>query len=67
MNTTLDMFFNIDGDDKRLKLGISQIEYSIVNNKPIIHIFGRTKDGKLRKIDVSGFRPYFYIPKDQIS
>lgn len=65
MNTTLDMFFDLNEDEDHIKLGISQIEYSVVDYKPIIHIFGRTKDGELRRIDVSGFRPYFYIPKNQ--
>ena len=65
MNTTLDMFFDLIEDDARIKLGVSQIEYSVLDNEPIIHIFGRTKDGVLRKIDVHGFRPYFYIPKEK--
>ena len=50
MNTTLDMFFDLDEDEDHIKLGISQIEYSVVDYKPIIHIFGRTKDGELRRI-----------------
>ncbi len=32
---------------------------------PVIHIFGRDVKGKAVRLDVTGFRPYFYIPADQ--
>ncbi len=50
---------------EELTLAINQIEYTSALDGTIIHIFGRTKDGTARHIEVSGFRPYFYIQEDQ--
>jgi DNA polymerase, archaea type len=47
------------------QISINQIESSNVSNGTLLHIFGRDKDGNLHKIDVSGYRPYFYAPLDQ--
>ena len=60
MNTTctLDNFSGI-------RLAINQVEYSRAPDGPIIHIFGRNAQGKAVRLDVTGFRPYFYIPADQ--
>ena len=60
MNTTctLDNFSGI-------RLAINQVEYSRAPDGPIIHIFGRNTQGKAVRLDVTGFRPYFYIPADQ--
>ncbi|MFC1768988.1 DNA-directed DNA polymerase [Nanoarchaeota archaeon] len=39
--------------------------YKIVEEKPIIYLYGRTSDGKQICITDDSFRPYFYIiPKD---
>ena len=43
-------------------LAINQVEYSNSPNGPVIHIFGRGADRKAARIDVTGFRPYFYVP-----
>jgi DNA polymerase I len=43
------------------KLAISQVEYSSIPGCPVIHIFGRDANGVPDRIDVTGFRPYFYI------
>ncbi|MDY6958639.1 MAG: DNA-directed DNA polymerase [Halobacteriota archaeon] len=64
LNTTLDMFFGDKVDDGKIKLGVLQVEYSVIEDEPVIHVFGRTEDGVLRRIDVHGFRPYFYTPKE---
>jgi DNA polymerase, archaea type len=48
-----------------IRVAINQVEYSRTSEGPIIHIFGRDIQGKSIKIDVTGFRPYFYIPADQ--
>jgi DNA polymerase I len=48
-----------------VRIAINQVEYSWTLNGPVIHIFGRDIQGKPIKIDVTGFRPYFYIPSDQ--
>ena len=55
---TLDYFSGIH-------LAINQVEYSRAPDGPIIHIFGRNAQGKAVRLDVTGFRPYFYIPADQ--
>jgi DNA polymerase elongation subunit (family B) len=46
-------------------ININQVEYTNVQNGAIIHIFGRDSAGKLHKIDVTGFKPYFYAPLTQ--
>jgi DNA polymerase I len=48
-----------------MNLAICQVEYSNTPQGPVIHIFGRDAKGKAARIDVTGFRPYFYIPADQ--
>ena len=48
-----------------LRIAINQVEYSRTPDGPVIHIFGRDIQGKSIKIDVTGFRPYFYVPADQ--
>ena len=55
---TLDQFSGIT-------LAINQVEYSNAPDGPIIHIFGRDATGNAVRLDVTGFRPYFYIPADQ--
>ncbi|MEI7857242.1 MAG: DNA-directed DNA polymerase [Methanomicrobiales archaeon] len=46
-------------------IAINQVEYSRAPDGPVIHIFGRNAEGKALRLDVIGFRPYFYIPADQ--
>ena len=48
-----------------IKIAINQVEYSRTSDGPVIHIFGRNVLGKSIKIDVTGFRPYFYAPAEQ--
>lgn len=48
-----------------LTISISQIEYTTVSKGAILHLFGRDKDGNAHKIDISGYRPYFYAPIKQ--
>lgn len=48
-----------------VRLAINQVEYSNSPDGPIIHIFGRDERGKAIRLDVTGFRPYFYVPADQ--
>ena len=59
--TTLDDF-------ERVRVGIHQVEYSTGTGFeiPVIHIFGRDLSGKAARVDVTGFRPYFYAPADQV-
>ena len=48
-----------------LTISINQIEYTTVSKGAILHLFGRDKDGNAHKIDISGYRPYFYAPIKQ--
>ena len=47
------------------EIDINQIEYSNGSDGPVIHVFGRSKDGAPHRLDVVGFHPYFYISKSQ--
>ncbi len=55
---TLDQFSGI-------KIAINQVEYSNAPDGPVIHIFGRDVSGRAVRLDVTGFKPYFYVPADQ--
>jgi DNA polymerase I len=48
-----------------VKIAINQVEYSNTPDGPVIHIFGRDIQGKAARLDVTGFRPYFYVPSEQ--
>jgi len=48
-----------------LKIAINQVEYSNTPDGPLIHIFGRDVHKKAIRLDVKGFRPYFYVPAEQ--
>jgi len=51
---------NTDPSGDTLRIAINQVEYSVGGETPIIHIFGRDTAGSAVRIDVTGFRPYFY-------
>jgi len=48
-----------------LQISINQIESTNVSNGNVLHIFGRDVDGNAHRIDVSGYRSYFYAPLKQ--
>ncbi len=52
-------------DFSGVKIAINQVEYSKAQGGPVIHVFGRDAQGAAIQIDVTGFRPYFYIPADE--
>ncbi len=56
-----------DGD---LELAVMQVDYTIAGygdeERPIMHVFGRTPDGSLEHIQIVGFQPYFYAPTDSL-
>ncbi|MCX6688654.1 MAG: DNA-directed DNA polymerase [Methanoregula sp.] len=54
-------------DTGNVNIAINQVEYSNSPDGPIIHIFGRDADGQACRIDVTGFKPYFYAPDDQVA
>ncbi|WP_339103979.1 DNA-directed DNA polymerase [Haloterrigena salinisoli] len=53
-----------------LELAVMQVDYTIAGygdeERPIMHVFGRTADGELEHVQVVGFRPYFYAPTDSL-
>jgi len=49
-------------DFRKARIGIHQVEYSVGAEIPVIHIFGRDASGRAVRVDVTGFRPYFYVP-----
>ncbi len=54
-----------DQSGKGLTIGINQVEYSNTPDGPIIHIFGRDETGSAYHLQVTGFKPYFYVPKKE--
>jgi DNA polymerase I len=48
-----------------IRIAINQVEYSNSPGGPVIHVFGRDTGGKAVRLDITGFRPYFYVPADQ--
>jgi DNA polymerase I len=54
------------GDNQGIEAGICQVEYSNTPAGPVIHIFGRRLTGEAVHLEVTGFRPYFYAPADQV-
>jgi DNA polymerase I len=46
-------------------IAINQVEYTISAGGPLIHIFGRDETGSAHHLQVTGFRPYFYVPELQ--
>ncbi len=49
------------------ELCLTQCEYSFNNNSPVIHLFGRDSSGASHRVDVVGFKPYFFIPANESS
>jgi len=47
------------------EIAVIQVEYSNAPGGPLIHIFGRDQDGAAVAVEVTGFRPYFYVPVDE--
>jgi len=47
-----------------------QVDYTIAGygdeERPIMHVFGRTPDGNLEHVQVVGFKPYFYAPTETL-
>ncbi|ELY61581.1 DNA polymerase domain-containing protein [Natronolimnohabitans innermongolicus] len=53
-----------------LELAVMQVDYTIAGygdeERPIMHVFGRTPDGELEHVQVVGFKPYFYAPTESL-
>jgi len=56
-----------DGD---IELAVTQVDYTIEGSqrdeRPIIHLFGRTRANEPEHVRVHEFRPYFYAPTDSL-
>ncbi|WIV67620.1 DNA polymerase domain-containing protein [Natrialbaceae archaeon AArc-T1-2] len=52
------------------ELAVMQVDYTIAgygdDERPIMHVFGRTTDDDLEHVQVVGFRPYFYAPTETL-
>jgi DNA polymerase I len=46
-------------------LCLTQCEYSFHDNKPVINLFGRDSNGVSHRVDVVGFKPYFFVPASE--
>ncbi|MGQ3412274.1 DNA-directed DNA polymerase [Natrinema sp. LN54] len=53
-----------------LELAVMQVDYTIAGygdeERPIMHVFGRTPEGELEHVQVVGFKPYFYAPTESL-
>ena len=52
-------------------IAVTKVDYTVDRDgdgphAPTVHVFGRTPEGALRRVDVEDFRPYFYAPEDQV-
>jgi DNA polymerase elongation subunit (family B) len=49
-----------------LELAVTQVDYTIEGSgddeRPVVHVFGRTAEDELEHVRVHEFRPYFYAP-----
>ncbi|HOV68352.1 MAG TPA: 3'-5' exonuclease, partial [Methanoregulaceae archaeon] len=52
-------------DGGPVECSITQVEYSTGPLGTTVHVFGRDRDRNPVHLQVSGFRPYFYVPEDQ--
>ncbi|TAJ44138.1 DNA-directed DNA polymerase [Methanofollis fontis] len=55
----------IPAEPEGIRIGINQVEYSVTGTGPVIHIFGRRPDGGAVHLQVTGFRPYLYVPAEE--
>ncbi|WP_323171214.1 DNA-directed DNA polymerase [Natrialba sp. PRR66] len=56
--------------DGELELAVMQVDYTIAGygdeERPIMHVFGRTTENELEHVQFVGFRPYFYAPTETL-
>jgi len=57
--------------DGELELAVTQVDYTLDGSgrdeRPVLHVFGRTVDGVAEHVRVHGFRPYFYAPTETLT
>ncbi|WP_330632678.1 DNA-directed DNA polymerase [Halocatena halophila] len=56
--------------DGQLEIAVTQVDYTIEGSgedeRPIVHVFGRTPTDRLEHVRVCEFRPYFYVPTETL-
>jgi DNA polymerase elongation subunit (family B) len=59
-----------NGEKEGEEIGVLKVNYTVESDEdgphPVVHVFGRTREGKGRHIRVTGFRPYFYAPNEEV-
>ena len=59
-----------EGDAEGEEVGVLKVNYTVETGDdgpyPVVHVFGRTREGEPRHVRVTGFRPYFYAPTDEV-
>ncbi|NHN58111.1 MULTISPECIES: DNA-directed DNA polymerase [Halorussus] len=57
--------------DGEVELSVVQVDYTVEGSgddeRPVVHVFGRTRENELEHVHVVGFRPYFYAPTASLS
>ena len=57
--------------EETLDIAVTQVDYTVEGRgeqqRPVIHVFGRTDAGDAEHVRVHGFRPYFYAPTDSLT
>ena len=52
------------------EIGVLKVNYTVESGEdgpyPVVHVFGRTRGGEARHVRVTGFRPYFYAPDEEV-
>jgi len=60
-----------DPVDERVSVAVTQVDYTIEGSgddeRPIIHVFGRTEEREAYHARIHDFKPYFYAPADSVS
>ncbi|PSP81817.1 DNA polymerase elongation subunit [Halobacteriales archaeon QS_4_69_225] len=56
--------------DDHVELSVTQVDYTVEGSgddeRPVLHVFGRTTDREPVHVRVHDFRPYFYTPVDDL-
>ncbi len=68
--SSLRTFDGVGSDGDGEEIGVLKVNYTVESDdegpRPVVHVFGRTRDGEARHVRVTGFRPYFYAPSEEV-
>ncbi|OIB58678.1 DNA-directed DNA polymerase [Natrialba sp. SSL1] len=57
-------------EGEAVDIAVMQVDYTVAGygdeERPIMHVFGRTPENELEHVQVVGFRPYFYAPTETL-